>query len=387
MLNKLSESSSQKAAGSTVLEFLFLSEPDLIEAGVLDMNHCVETIDKMFHVLGEGDYLMGGPKENDHGLMLWFPEEKRFDNMPVAGPDRRFMSLISYLGGEFNIAGDKWYGSNIANKDKGLPRSILTVTLNDVDTGQPLAYMSGNLISAMRTGAVPGVASRYLARKDSKVLSVIGTGVINRACVSAIKYAIPSLETIKVFDINPDKSKEFIQELKQELNINFKIENSLEMCVRDSDIISVATSGKNRPVIKDEWVKKGCLITLTGTADLSKDFYKNHTIVADNWKMHEAWYRDGMEHPDGVDSILGWAPTGDLIKLVHENEVDSSTIQSLGDIAYNKVNVRNSDEETIIFVTGGLPTEDIAWGYEVYKRAKEKSIGQPLKLWDKPHWA
>ncbi|RKQ12982.1 ornithine cyclodeaminase [Oceanobacillus bengalensis] len=372
---------------SAAVELLFLSEPELIEAGVLDMEHCVETIDKMFQVLGEGDYLMGGPKENDHGLMLWFPEEKRFDNMPIAGPDRRFMSLISYLGGEFNIAGDKWYGSNIANKDKGLPRSILTVTLNNVDTGQPLAYMSGNLISAMRTGAVPGVASRHLAREDSKVLGVVGTGVINRACVAAIKYAVPTLEVIKVFDINFDRSKAFIKELESELNVKFKIEDSLEACIRDSDIISVATSGAAKPVIEDEWIKKGCLITLTGTAQLSDEFYKNNKIVADNWKMHEAWYRDGREHPNGIDSILSWAPTGDLIHLAHKKEIDQTTIQSLGDIAYSKEKVRKSDDETIIFVTGGLPTEDIAWGYEVYKKAKEKAIGQKLKLWDTPHWA
>src|SRR5699024_10706331 len=197
----------------TKIEFLYLSEEDLIECGVLEMDACVETIDEMFRIIGQGDYLMGGPKENEHGMMLWFPEEKRFENMPVAGPDRRFMSLISYLGGEFNIAGEKWYGSNIQNKEKGLPRSILTVTLNDVDTGQPLAYMSGNLISAMRTGAVPGVATRYLAHEDAKVLSVVGTGVINRACIKAILYAKPEIEVVNVFDLDTERSEAFIEEL------------------------------------------------------------------------------------------------------------------------------------------------------------------------------
>ncbi|MEI2401029.1 ornithine cyclodeaminase, partial [Paenibacillus phytohabitans] len=144
---------------SDKLEFLYLSEPEVIEAGVLDMKQCVSTIEKVFGLLAKGDYLMGGPQENEHGMMLWFPREKRGPNMPVAGPDRRFMSMIAYLGGEFNVCGDKWYGSNVENRVKGLPRSILMVTLNDPDTGQPLAHMSGNLISAMRTGAVPGVAA------------------------------------------------------------------------------------------------------------------------------------------------------------------------------------------------------------------------------------
>lgn len=368
------------------VELLFLSEEDTIEAGVLDMEACVETIDDMFKVLGEGDYLMGGPKENEHGMMLWFPDEKRFDNMPVSGPDRRFMSLISYLGGEFNIAGEKWYGSNIANKDKGLPRSILTVTLNDVDTGQPLAYMSGNLISAMRTGAVPGVATRYLAHENARVLAVVGTGVINRACVRAMIHAQPQVDKVKVFDLNPESSAAFIEQL-DEFDVEFEIVDSMEKCITGSDLVTIATSGAAKPEIKDEWVKDGCLITLTGTAALSEEFYRDNVIVADNWKMHEAWKEDALQHPKGMASITDWAPTGELIQMVHEGRVDGDKIFNLGDVALGKVSPRTNDKEKIVFVTGGLSTEDVAWASRVYENAKEKGIGQSLKLWDKPHWS
>lgn len=371
----------------TKIEFLYLSEEDLIKSGVLEMDACVETIDKMFGIIGEGDYLMGGPKENEHGIMLWFPEEKRFENMPVAGPDRRFMSLISYLGGDFNIVGEKWYGSNISNKDKGLPRSILTVTLNDVDTGQPLAFMSGNLVSAMRTGAVPGVATRYLAHEDAKVLAVVGTGVINKACVQAILYAKQDIEMIKVFDIDPKRSQAFIDELQDDVEADLEVSYSMEACIRDADIVSVATSGAKRPEIKDEWVKDGCLITLTGTAKLSENFYKENTIVADNWKMHEAWYQDAFERPNGMESITNWAPTGDILKMIHDGKLKDKVFHNLGDIALEGAGFRKSKKEKIVFVTGGLSTEDTAWAYHVYKNALKNSIGQKLKLWDQPYWA
>lgn len=371
----------------TKIEFLYLSEEDLIECGVLEMDACVETIDEMFRIIGQGDYLMGGPKENEHGMMLWFPEEKRFENMPVAGPDRRFMSLISYLGGEFNVAGEKWYGSNIKNKEKGLPRSILTVTLNDMDTGQPLVFMSGNLISAMRTGAVPGVATRYLAHEEATVLSAVGTGVINRACVKAILYAKPDIEVIKVFDLDVERSTAFIEELEDDIPATFKVSHSMEDCIRDSDIVTVATSGAKRPEIKDEWVKDGCLITLTGTAKLSEQFYKEHTIVADNWKMHEAWYQDALEREDGMENITKWAPTGDILKMIHEGKLKDKEFHNLGNIALKRDNFRESKQEKIVFVTGGLSTEDTAWAYKMYKNALDRSIGQKLKLWDHPHWA
>lgn len=158
------------------ITFRFLSEEDVIGAGVLDMGACVETIEEVFALVARGDYLMGGPSQNDHGLMMWFPDKPEHPGMPAAGPDRRFMAMIAYLGGTFQIVGEKWYGSNAANREKGLPRSIHTITLNAVETGAPLSLMSGNLISAMRTGAVAGLASRHLAPPDPTRSQLLGPG-------------------------------------------------------------------------------------------------------------------------------------------------------------------------------------------------------------------
>lgn len=126
-------------------EFLYMSEPDTIAAGVLDARKCIDNAEEVFTLLAKGDYLMGGNNHNNHGMYIVFPKESEFPNMPVAGPDRRFVAMPAYLGGRFDICGQKWYGSNAANKKKGLPRSVLMVTLNNKDTGEPIAYMSANL--------------------------------------------------------------------------------------------------------------------------------------------------------------------------------------------------------------------------------------------------
>ena len=97
------------------LQFLYLSEPDMLEAGVLDMKQCVRTMEDMFLLAGKGDYIMGGPKGNSHGIMLWYPENPAFEGMPKAGPDRRYMVMPAYLGGRFHVTGQKWYGSNVEN--------------------------------------------------------------------------------------------------------------------------------------------------------------------------------------------------------------------------------------------------------------------------------
>ena len=112
-------------------EFLYMSEPDTIAAGVLDARKCIDNAEEVFTLLAKGDYLMGGNNHNNHGMYIVFPKESEFPNMPVAGPDRRFVAMPAYLGGRFDICGQKWYGSNAANKKKGLPRSVLMVTLNN----------------------------------------------------------------------------------------------------------------------------------------------------------------------------------------------------------------------------------------------------------------
>jgi ornithine cyclodeaminase len=369
------------------VKFLYLSEEDMKKAGVLNISKCVEVIDETFKLLGKGDYLMGGPRENEHGIMIWFPEKKRFPNMPVAGPDRRFMAMVAYLGGKFNICGEKWYGSNIENpRKRRLPRSILTVILNDPVTAEPLAFMSANLVSAMRTGAVPGVAAKYLAKDGAENVGVIGCGVINKACLMAIAETQKDLKEVKVFDIVREKAEAFCDEMSKKLNLQIYPVNSLKESVVEADIISVAAAGEKKVAIKTEWLKEGSLLTLTGTADLTDECYIQNKVVVDNWKMHKAWLSEGKEHPKGIESITSWAPSGQLLKLVNNGRKDEADIDSLGDVALGKAKGRKDNKEKVIFITGGMPVEDIAWAYTIYEEAKKKKIGQELTLWEEPHW-
>ena len=102
----------------TKIDFLYLSEPDMIKAGVKDMGKCVDCMEDLLVTLNKGDYMMGGENHNSHGCMIMFPDDPKFPGMPKNGPDRRFMAMPAYLGGKHQLAGMKWYGSNIENKEK-----------------------------------------------------------------------------------------------------------------------------------------------------------------------------------------------------------------------------------------------------------------------------
>ena len=373
--------------GSQKVEFLYLSEPEMIKAGVLNVKRCVEVMDETFQLLGKGDYLMGGPDIDSHGLMIYFPSSSKFPNMPLAGADRRYMAMPAYLGGRFNVTGLKWYGSNRANIEKGLPRSILMLGLNDADTGAPLAIMSANLLSAMRTGAVPGVAVKYLANKSAENLTIIGCGVINRACARAILENMPNAKKMYLNDIVPEQSAKFAKELQAEYNVESVIVDSLEEAIRAADIISVAASGKQGVYIDPAWLKPGCLLTSSGAIDLPDKALLENTVAFDHWPMHKLWLDEALMHKEGLDVGLAWGATSSaVLKMLHAGKLDSGKFISLGDLAANSGKTRQCENEIIIFYSGGLPVEDLSWGMECYEQAKKLNLGHTDKVWDQPHW-
>ena len=194
--------------------FLFLTEEEAVKAGAGNMERCIEVMDEVFELLGQGDYLMGTPNHNAHGIKIYFPKEPKFPDMPKKGPDRRFMALVAYLGGRFHVCGEKWYGSNIANRDRGLPRSILTTLLNDPDTGAPIAFLSANTLSATRTGAIPALGAKYYARRDAEVLTQIGAGVVGRSCTNALLLVLKNIKEVRVYDLNRDAAQSYCDELE-----------------------------------------------------------------------------------------------------------------------------------------------------------------------------
>jgi len=366
-------------------EFLYLSEPDMIEAGVLDAPRCVDVCEDVFKLLAIGDYLMGGPTHNSHGVGIEFPEESPFPNMPLTGPDRRFFAMPAYLGGKYDVCGNKWYGSNAANTSQGLPRSVLTVMLNDKDTGEPLCLMSANLLSSARTGAIPAVATRYLARQDSEVCTVIGCGPINRACFRAILSQMPSLKQVICHDLSEAKAQAFADWSRKTFGMTAVASPSLEDALRDGDVVTVAASRLKTLCVEDAWFKSGATVLLTGPMKAEDSFWLNSRIVYDNIHLHEAYVLDALAAPDRqkyYDGVIG----GPLYRLIDDGKLESLVDSTdLGNVILGNRDRRGNAEERIVFVACGMAVFDVAWGYELLQSALERGLGQRLVLWDQPY--
>ena len=369
------------------IDFLFLSEEDMIKAGVKDMPACIEAMEEVVKCLNSGDYVMGGENHNSHGSQVSFPTESPLPNMPLdEGDDRRFMAMPAYIGGPFDLMGMKWYGSNMANREKGLPRSILTVMLNDKDTGAPLALMSANLLSAYRTGAIPGVGAKYLVRKGAKVCGICGPGVMGKTSLAAIMATCPEIDTLKVKGRGKASLEKFIGYVKEEYPTLTSVEavETVEELLQDADVVSFANSGgtdpSTYPFVKKEWIKPGAVLIGVSAFDMEAEELKECSLVVDNIKLYEAWAEEFPYPSFGMNNIIG----SKFTDMAHDGIISMEDITDLGDIIFGKKPGRVNDEQIFVYSVGGMPVEDVAWGKVCYDKAKELGLGTALRLWKEP---
>ncbi len=371
------------------LDFLYLNEPDMIAAGVTDMARCVDVMEEALVLVRKGDFRMAGATAMSHGAMISFPKNPEFPGMPADGPDRRFMAMPAYLGGRFGTAGVKWYGSNIENRGKGLPRSIHMFTLNDADTGAPLAVMSANLISAYRTGAIPGVAVKHLGRQDARVFGVVGPGVIGRVVTEATLSQRPDIERLVVKGIDDADVQRYADYIRPRFPNIKSIEgvDSVEQVARESDIMTVTVTtdpagSSGFPYINREWIKPGALLLLPAAVRFDDEFLLSGDarLMVDAWRLYDAW---AEEYGDQAYQNLGIVGTH-WHDLWRAGRLPGDRIEEIADVATGAIPARQDEDEIILYSAGGMPVEDVAWATEVYHAAREQGIGVPLNLWESP---
>ena len=372
------------------IDFLYLSEPDMIEAGVADSAACVSAMEEVLILLANGDYRMAGASANSHGAQINFPANPEHEGMPADGPDRRFMAMPAYLGGRFRSAGVKWYGSNVENREHGLPRSIHVFVLNDAVTGAPKAIMSANLLSAYRTGAVPGVGVKHLAVKNAETVGVIGPGVMSRTIFAAAVSQRPSINKVKIKGRSEGSTKRAADWFRENFpDVAVEIVDSEQAAIEGSDIVIAGTSTSDEgpsgfPYFKREWIKPGALLLMPAAARLDDDFITSDeaNLVLDFDGLYREWFHENG--PDVTYEQLLGIPGNRWWDMYEEGTLPAEKLVNMGDIAQGDAPGRVNDEQIFCYSIGGMPVEDVAWAHDLYEHALEKGIGTKLNLWENP---
>ena len=252
------------------------------------------------------------------------------------------------------------------NPGKGLPTIMAVVVVNDPQTGKVEAIMDGGYLTAVRTAAASAVGTKYLARKDARVLGILGSGVQGASHVWAMKEVMPALDRVVAYSPTRAKLESFTAEMRQRHGVAVDVVDSEEAVCRVSDVLVLATTAQ-QPIVKREWLKPGAHINAVGSHSPPARELDSDTVAAARVVV------------DSRDANL--TECGDLLIPMKEGRIDKEHFcDEIGEVAAGKKPGRSSDDQITIYKSVGIAVEDVATGSLVYKRALEQGVGTRVEL-------
>lgn len=325
-------------------KILYFSGDDL--KAILTMEKCIGAMESAFRALSSGEASMplrtGLEMEADNATALF---------MPV------------YLPGISKV-GVKTVTMARNNPAKGLPLIHAMMMVFDSSTGVPLAVMDGEVITAMRTGAVSGLATSLLAKRDACTAAIIGTGTQGETQLEAV-CKVRNIRKAYVFDLQAERANAFAAKMAEKLNIEVVAAGSAAT-LQEADVICTATSSNN-PVFDDLHIKSGAHINGVGSykpdmAEIPPNTIARAKVV--------------------VDQMQGClAEAGDIIQPIQQGIITQDHIHGeLGELVTGKISSRENDDEITVFKSVGVAVQDLITADLVLKIAQEKDLGTSLSL-------
>lgn len=342
------------AAPAADTAFLYLSQEDVVAAGGLDMAAVIGVIEEAFAVKARGEVFMP-PK-----VMITWADEPGTEEK-----HGRIMVMPAYVGGSFDVAGMKWIPSVPGNPQaRGLPRANALVLLSDRESGLPLAVMDGTVVSAMRTGAVTGVAVRHLANPSDRVACLLGAGVLAHTQLDALRIVMPELAEVRVFDPDMARARRFCERQSQGTGLDVRAAGTAEEAVRGAQVVVPATMAVE-PTFAPGWLAEGVTVVLVSSLDGPESLHAvTDLLVVDDWEhesTHDGRYaerlvRAGVVSADGAEAV------------------------ELADIVAGRHPGRTSPEQRVVVSPVGLAMDDVTTAKYVLDNARTRGVGTTLHL-------
>jgi ornithine cyclodeaminase/alanine dehydrogenase-like protein (mu-crystallin family) len=249
------------------------------------------------------------------------------------------------------------------NRNFKIPVIQGLVFLINLTDGRFISLMDGTHLTALRTGAASGLATRLLAREDAKVAAIFGAGAQGRTQLLAID-AVRNLERVYVYDINEAAIRLFADDMGSKVKADILTGRMAD--IKEADVICTAT-GSTKPLFSLNDLKKGVHINAIGS-------YKPNMQEID--PLIVASSRLYLDH---IDSVV--KESGDIIRPLESGIISKEHILGeIGDVFVNRVKGRLSDNDITLFKSVGLAVQDLAMANAVYQYAEEKEIGQIIYL-------
>ena len=332
--------------GDRQIDVIVLNKSEI--EGLVSYQDVVAAVEAAFTAYGMGETIQ--PQKEP-----LFTDGSKHQNLLISMP-----AFIKSM----DVVGVKW-ASVYENQKPGFPTVGAAVILNDTETGLPIAFLDGLSITNMRTGGHSAVAAKYLARKNSSRVALIGCGAEARTHLSALNE-IFSLKTVKVYDIKPKAITAFKQEMSQRFSVDIIPANSVQEAAEGADIICMLTTAA-KPIILEPWVPAGCFVTAI------MGFYDTDPMLsrkADKWVL-------GHTLSDTHLFIEDTAGIGEGLTMPLAKE---DIYGDMGEIVTGAKPGRQNDQERIVYTHAGMGIHDLAVAKIAYTRAKKQGIGTKIRL-------
>jgi alanine dehydrogenase len=329
------------------MKVLLLSEQEVAE--LISIEEVIEAVELAF-------------KENALGYAQNPP--KVYLKFPKFNGDLRVMP--AYLERQ-DVASVKIVSVHPDNLQKfALPTVRGSILLLKPENGSVLSIMGGQNITAMRTAAAGGVAAKYLANRNSRVVAFIGAGVQARTQLLALLSVCSYLEEIRVWDVSPKAIDAYISDMKTKAGqIKFVFTNEVAEAVQEADIVITTTPSK-KPLILNSWVSNGthfnCIgADAPGKEELDPKILKRAKIIVDNYEQA--------------------CHSGEVNVPLSKGEISKDEIWAeLGEVLTGKKPGRVSTEEITVFDTTGIAVQDAITAKLVYQKALQNKRGSFVNM-------
>jgi ornithine cyclodeaminase len=244
------------------------------------------------------------------------------------------------------------------------------VMIFETKHGQPLAIMDATEITAIRTAAVSGVATRLLSREDAGDLAVLGSGTQAKTHLEAMLLA-RKIRRVRVWSRNPENGRRFAERESRRHSIQVELMPDVRAAVQGADILCTTTSSPD-PILPGKYLSSGCHINAVGSSVPFARELDTEAVVKSRLFV------------DRRESTLNEA--GDFLIPKKEGAIGDSHIQGeIGEVILGKVKGRTSQAEITLFKSLGLAVEDLASANHIYKKAVAGGIGTKVELGGSRH--
>lgn len=245
-----------------------------------------------------------------------------------------------------------------------LPTIQGVIVLCDAEKGSPLAVMDSRDITSLRTGAATAVAAKYLARRDSRTVTICGCGNQGRIQIKALSRVCRP-QNVFAYDQNQAQASRFARELTEDLTIPVNPVADLAAAARQSDICVTCTPSR-QPLLGPDDVAPGTFIAAVGADNPEKQ------------ELHPALMAKSKIVTDVLEQC---AVMGDLHHALQAGAVTRAYMHAeLGEIVAGKKPGRESNEEIIIFDSTGMALQDVAAAALLYEKAQTQGVGIRFSL-------